>query len=97
MTYDCTRDALVGASTSTDEVFTIDYSTGIAHSFIQTTIPLEGNFGIEYDVTTNSVLLSSGFEMYAVHVGTGSTSLVGTITGAVATPITNLAFHPECP
>ena len=43
------------------------------------------------------VLLSSGFELYSVHVGTGTTTLVGTITGVDATPVTNLAFHPECP
>ena len=53
--HDCTRDVLMEHQL-TDEVFTIDYTTGQAHSFIQTTVPLK-RFGIEYDVQTNSVLL----------------------------------------
>ena len=91
------RDMLIGASADTDELFAIDPTTGQASDFIQTAVPLEGDFGIEYDVSTDSVLLSSGFELYSVHIRSGSTSLISTITGNEATEVTNLAFHPECP
>ena len=97
LAYDCKRDMLIGASSSTDELFTIDHTTGLPSDFLQTTVPLEESFGIEYDVSTDSVLLSTGFELYSVHVRSGNTNLVGTITGTEATQVTNLAFHPECP
>ena len=97
LTYDCKRDRLIGASSSSDELFTIDHTTGQTFDFQQTSASLEGSFGIEYDVVTDSVLLSSGFELYSVNVRSGNTTLIGTITGNDATEITNLAFHPECP
>ena len=97
LTYDCKRDMLIGYSSDTDELFAIDPTTGQASDFIQTTVTLEGDFGIEYDVSTDSVLLSSGFELYSVHVRSASMNLLGTITGSEATAVTNLAFHPECP
>ena len=97
LTYDCKRDMLVGISPMTGEVYSIDHLKGEAYDFRQTTVPITGSFGIEYDATTGSILIGSGVELYSVDPLSGNTTMVGTLTGSEITSITNLAFHPECP
>ena len=57
--YDSAAEQLIGATASTGEVFHIDVATGTALNHLSTEIPFEG-VGVEYDPSTNSLLVSTG-------------------------------------
>ena len=95
--YDCVHDVLVGATSSTDQIFKIDHQTGLAYDFIQTTVPLTISVGMEFDASSNSAYLATEIDLYRVDMSTGLSTYVGSTGGDPSWNINDLAFHPPCP
>ena len=94
MAYDCTSDRLMGVDGTTGNLFTVDKSTGTASGFVSTGITFS-SAGLEYDPRTQSFLASTSTSLYDVDYGTGTSTLIRTVTPA--SNVDDLAFYPECP
>ena len=97
LAYDCKNNALLGTTSSTDEIFHIDHTTGAAYNIIQTTVPLTISVGMEYDAATDSVFLATALDLYQVQLPTGASTYIGPIDGNGYNNVNDLAFHPACP
>lgn len=95
--YDCTNDVLVGATSSTDQIFKINHHTGQAYDFIQTTVPLTISVGMEFDAKNNRAYLATETDLYQVDMMTGVSTYIGDTGGGSTWYINDLAFHPPCP
>ena len=92
LAYDCANDRLIGANSTTDEIFTIDPQTGNAYDFVSTAVPFQ-SVGLEFNPTTGMLWAATGNELYEVDPVSGSTNFVGSLSGQVD----DLALHPSCP
>lgn len=95
--YDCTNDVLVGATSSTDQIFKINHNSGQAYDFIQTTVPLTISVGMEFDAKNNRAYLATETDLYQVDMMTGISTYIGNTGGGSTWYINDLAFHPPCP
>jgi hypothetical protein len=97
LAYDCKRNSLIGTTSSTDEIFYIDHTTGAAYGHIQTTVDLTISVGMEYDAASDSVYLATALDLYNVQLPTGVSTYIGPMDENGFNNINNLAFHPPCP
>ena len=79
LTYDCTSDRLIGASSSGKQLFEVDPLTGEAHSFVEVNIAYSA-MGIDYDPQSRLVRLSNGTSLYEVDLSTGDYEKKGDFT-----------------
>ena len=49
LAYDCSTNSLIATTSSTDELFNIDHTTGAAYNITQMTLDLTISVGMEYD------------------------------------------------
>lgn len=97
LAYDCSSNALIATTSSTDELFNIDHTTGSAYNISQMSIDLTISVGMEYDASTNSVFLATALDLYNVQLATGLSTYVGLMDGNGFSNVNDLAFHPPCP
>ena len=74
VSHDSASGRLIGATASTGETFHIDIETGTTFNHLSTNVPFEG-VGAEYDPNTDSLLVSTGSNLYSVDLTDGSTFL----------------------
>ena len=92
LAYDCLNDVFIGANGATNQIFTVDPSTGAASDVVDTTVPFT-YVGVEFDPADGSLLASTGSALYRVDVATGDSTKIGDFgVGS----IDDLAFYPVC-
>ena len=91
LAYDAQSNRLFGATASTGEVFTIDKNTGATFNHSQTTVPFV-SVGLEYEKETDSLITSTGAELFSVEHDDGTSTFVGSLRG----DIDDLVYHPGC-
>lgn len=91
LAHDPHSDRLFGATASTGELFTIDTNTGSTFNHVQTNVPFV-SVGLEYEQETDSLLTSTGSELFSVDHDNGASTLLGSLDG----DIDDLVYHPGC-
>lgn len=76
MAYDDTNDILYAVDSLTDNLFSVDTSTGLSTLIGSAGINV-GQVGLAYDETNNILYANSTGELYTVNVSTGAFSLIG--------------------
>lgn len=93
LAYDCANDRLVGADGASNQIFTIDPTTGTAYDFIQTAVPFQ-SVGLEFVPSEQLLYASTGSQLYTVDPVSGSSTYIGPLG---LSHIDDLALHPSCP
>lgn len=91
LAHDSDSDQLIGATASSGEIFTIDTETGATVNRTTTDVPFTG-VGLEYDEINDTLLASTGTELYSVDLTDGSSMLLGSLGGY----IDDLVYHSGC-
>jgi hypothetical protein len=94
LAYDCTHDRLIGLSSDTGELFTVDPKSGATSDFVPTGFAEVIGVGLEFDPKSALVYASTGSSMYSIEPASGVTTFIGTI--ASGTAIDDLSLHPPC-
>ena len=92
LSYDCTTGRLIGANSTTSEIFEVDVLTGKASNFIPTDVAFS-QVGVEYDPRDRTVYVSTRDELYSVDPITGATTFLGYVNGSI---VDDLTLHPHC-
>ena len=92
MTYDCSRDALVGATSNGNRVFYIDETTGAAYDILESDVPFS-SVGIAYDPVDDVFFCANASQLFELDLATGLVTTIGALGGS---NIDDLEFHPEC-
>ena len=91
LAHDSETDRLFGATASTGEVFVIDTTTGATFNHSQTNVPFV-SVGLEYEEETDSLITSTGTELFSVDHDDGTADRLGSLRG----DIDDLVYHPGC-
>ncbi len=92
MTYDCSRGALIGATSTGNRVFYIDETTGAAYDVLESDVPFS-SVGIAYDPVDDVVHAANGSDLYQLDLATAVVTPIGALGGS---NIDDLEFHVEC-
>ncbi len=84
-----------GTAPGDPTLYSIDATAGVKTAIGPTGLASGSNVGaMAWDYTTETMFALSGLNLYTVNLSTGAMTLVGAITGGMATPI-NLLAHPQ--
>ena len=76
LTYDCTNDRLIGASSTEKSLFEIDLTSGETTEIAALDISFSG-MGVDYDPQGRRVLLSNGVSLYGIDLATADVEKIG--------------------
>ena len=92
LAYDCANDVLIGADGTSGSLSLIDHVTGEAYDDLYVTVPFDG-VGIAFHPVRESVLASTGDDLYEIDLATGAATHVGPHGVSI---INNIELHPTC-
>ena len=95
MAYDCATDTMYALDSNTDTLFEVDHGSGAILQSWPLSTPLGGSNGLEWDHVTDSLLATSGTQLYQIDPSSGGVTSLGNITGVSL--VDDLAYFPPCP